>query len=253
MIEDLFPAIKLPLSFEQFELLPRNPAYKYEYWDGCGRLTPRPKFYHAVLELKSFVRPVFGIQTDDELGFRRVTADDWERLPPLLAAAFHRVQPFASLVDTARLRAAETCIWHTRDGADGPLIPEASLVMERKSDREAVAAVLVTLGPAGGPADVSSWRRTTPAGNAAHDGGQPHLTWIFVAPWHARLGVGTALLDVAAQALAEQGYSELASTFLLGNESSQLWHWRNGFRLLPHFGSMRSIREQLPAEKDKNE
>jgi hypothetical protein len=31
----------------------------------------------------------------------------------------------------------------------------------------------------------------------------------------------------------------LASTFLLGNESSMLWHWRNGFQLLQYPGSRR--------------
>jgi hypothetical protein len=50
-----------------------------------------------------------------------------------------------------------------------------------------------------------------------------------------------ALLDAVVRALASLGYSELASTFLLGNESSTLWHWRTGFRLLSHPGSMRAI------------
>ena len=60
----------------------------------------------------------------------------------------------------------------------------------------------------------------------------PHLTWIFVSPVDARQGVGTALLDVAVRALLRLEYTELASTFLLGNESSMLWHWRAGFKLL---------------------
>ena len=76
----------------------------------------------------------------------------------------------------------------------------------------------------------------------------PHLTWVMVSPWFARQGVGTALLDAAIRALVGQGYSELASTFLLGNESSTLWHWRAGFRCLPYPGSMRVIREQVARE-----
>ncbi len=61
--------------------------------------------------------------------------------------------------------------------------------------------------------------------------GRPHLTWIFVHPFAAGQGAGTALLRAATRGLLALGYAELASTFLLGNESSTLWHWRNGFRL----------------------
>ena len=56
------------------------------------------------------------------------------------------------------------------------------------------------------------------------------------------------LLRVESNWLDPAGYKELASTFLLGNESSTLWHWRMGFRLLAYPGSMRLIREQARAE-----
>ena len=39
--------------------------------------------------------------------------------------------------------------------------------------------------------------------------------------------------------LLAMGYKELASTFLIGNDSSMLWHWRSGFRLLAYPGSWR--------------
>jgi hypothetical protein len=32
---------------------------------------------------------------------------------------------------------------------------------------------------------------------------------------------------------------------MLGNESSMLWHWRNGFRLLEHPGSIRRMKAQM--------
>jgi len=46
-------------------------------------------------------------------------------------------------------------------------------------------------------------------------------------------GLGSTLLASAATALRGLGYRDLASTFLVGNERSALWHWRNGFRLIP--------------------
>ena len=62
---------------------------------------------------------------------------------------------------------------------------------------------------------------------------------MFVAPLSAGRGVGTALLHAAVRELLALGFTELASTFLLGNDSSMLWHWRAGFRLLTHSASRR--------------
>jgi GNAT superfamily N-acetyltransferase len=101
--------------------------------------------------------------------------------------------------------------------------------------------VLVTLLPATDPADWRSyhWPEPPPADCVARGLGRPHLTWVFVSPYYGGRGAGTALLHAAAKALRAKGYTEMASTFLLGNESSMLWHWRNGFRLLPHAHSLR--------------
>jgi len=49
-----------------------------------------------------------------------------------------------------------------------------------------------------------------------------------------------ALLDMAVQALLRLGYKELTSTFIIGNESSMLWHWRAGFKLPEQPWSMRT-------------
>jgi len=246
MIDKWFSTIELPLAFEQFKRLPQNPAYKYEYFSDRTWLTPRPKSYHALLDLRSFSRPIANMATDEDVGIRPLADEGWQRLPRLFAAAFGRVQPFASLADEARLQAAEESLEQTRDGADGPLIGDACLVAACPPDGTPIAALLTTLTPAGDPSEWDSWRWTTPPppDAVALGTGRPHLTWVFVSPWFARQGVGTSLLDVAVRALIRLGYEELGGTFLLGNESSMLWHWRTGFRLLPYPGSMRVIREQ---------
>jgi hypothetical protein len=35
------------------------------------------------------------------------------------------------------------------------------------------------------------------------------------------------------------GFVQLATTFLVGNDASMLWHWRNGFQLLQYPNSRR--------------
>ena len=227
MIDDWFSAIELPLNMRQFRQLPQNPAYKYEYFDGHAWLSPRPKSCHAILDLQSLTPPADGISDRNKVVIRSLQEDDWSRLPSLFAAAFHRVQPFASLTDKTRLKAAEDCLGQTREGAEGPLVNEACLVAAE--DDAPVGATLVTLPPRLAIACAE---------------GLPHLTWIFVGPFQARQGIGTALLGAAARALLRLGFARLASTFLVGNESSMLWHWQAGFTLLEQPWSVRRMRKE---------
>ncbi len=227
MIDDWFSTIELPLTIEQFHQLPRNPAYKYEYFDGHAWLSPRPHWCYAILDLQIFVRPAGGIASHEKLVIRPLQEADWPQLPELLAAAFHRVQPFASLTDDTRLKAAEDCLGHTRAGGDGSFVDDACMVAAR--DDGPVGAILITLPP------------DPPLKSAA---GLPHVTWIFVSPRVTRHGIGTGLLDAAVQGLLQLGFARLASGFLVGNEASMLWHWQAGFKLLEQPWSMRAIRRE---------
>jgi hypothetical protein len=229
MINDWYESIELPISIEQFWRLPKNAAYKYEYFDGHAYLSPRPKSQHAVLDLQTFLRPIDEMAAQEELAIRPLQEADWATLPKVFAAAFHNVQPFASLPDEDCLAAAAECLSESHQGAEGPLVESACLAATRKSDDGVVGATVITLPPA----------------HAVYGAeGLPHLTWIFVGPWHARCGVGCALLDEAVRELLKLGYTKLASTFLLGNDSSTLWHWKAGFRLLEDEWSLRKIRRR---------
>lgn len=238
MCDDWMPFLKLPLTIEQFHQLPRSGAYKYEYIGSEAWLTPRPKHYHALLEL----RPVEGTKA---VPMRRLGVDDWDALVPIFRGAFHNIQPFGSLEDDALDNAAKTCLERTRTGQDGPLIEQACLVALDGERR--IGAILITLLPDEDPTDwdAFSWPEPPPADCVANRQGRPHLTWIFVGPWHKGEGTGTALLATAVRELLALGYTQLASTFLSSNESSLLWHWRNGFRLLAYPGSKREMKKRL--------
>jgi ribosomal protein S18 acetylase RimI-like enzyme len=143
----------------------------------------------------------------------------------------------------------------TREGNDGPLIEPACFVAEDASDGQPVGAVLVTLMPEGDPNEFRSfrWREPPPPDWLERSLGRPHLTWIFVGPWDAGHGIGSALLAEATRHLLAHRYRELVSTFLLGNDASLLWHWRNGFRLLAYPGSPRQILRRIRAPRGPSE
>jgi hypothetical protein len=237
MCDDWMPTIRLALPREQLRQLPRNAAYKYEVVNGQVFLTPRPRHYHALLDL----RPV---EADESVAVRPARPDDWEELVAVFAAAFRDVQPFGCLDEDTRKQAARSCLQRTATGGDGPRIESASFVAVVPETGRPAGAILVTLLPKGDPCawDSYSWPAPPPEDAIARRLGRPHLTWIFAA--RVGEGTGTALLAAAVRGLLGLGYTELASTFLLGNESSMLWHWRNGFRLLPYPGSWRALQQR---------
>jgi GNAT superfamily N-acetyltransferase len=219
MCDEWMPAIKLPLGRDEYHRLPRNPAYKYEYLDGHAYLTPRARHYHALLDLATF-RP--GAEPVDPVALRRAEASDFTDLIPLFAAAFRCIQPFGSLDDAMRKEAAQQALERTRTGGDGPLIGRASFVALDGENGRTIGALFVTLLPGGDPCDWDSyyWSEPPPADAVERRLGRPHLTWVFVSPLCVGHGVGTALLAAAVRELWALGYVEMASTFMIGNDSS---------------------------------
>jgi hypothetical protein len=234
MADDHFRLIELHLSIDEFHRLPQNSAYKYEYFGSRAVLSPRPKCFRAVLDLQ----PMTDVERCD---VRPVPPAEIMEMATLFRAAFHRTQPFAALDDPEALTAARQCLEKTAGGGDGPLIaPACFQAFEPRCDGP-VGAILVTLQPADVVDNWSSygWKEPPPPDAIERLLGCPHLTWVFVSPCEARRGIGSALLAASVRALLDLRYRRIASTFLLGNDSSTLWHWRNGFRLQPLHSAMR--------------
>ncbi len=235
MVEEWMPPLQLPLSPTQFVQLPRNAAFKYTYYEGLAWIHPQPRYYHALLSL-----PSLEIEGTADVSLRPFATRDWSPLADLFAGAFASHQPFAGQEEPGRRFAAREALDRTADGGDGPWIERASFVAFDPANA-ILGAIMVTLLPALDPThwDSYSWEDPPPADCIERRLGRPHLTWIFVDPRRAGRGIGCALLRASASALVAMRYDELASTFMLGNESSMLWHWRAGFRLLSFPGSKR--------------
>jgi GNAT superfamily N-acetyltransferase len=243
--------LRLEIPIEQFRRLPHNVDYRYEYFDGAAQIRTRAHVSDAYLTIPD--PSTRRAESDEaETSIRPLVEGDWDKLPGLFAAAFDRIGPFALLDETSRLLAARDCLEYTRHGGDGPLIASACRVAVDRRDGDIVGGALITLPFAHQMLDFDERRgQIGPAPPAStKETGWPHLTWIFVAPYLAGEGLGTALLDGVCSAIWDLGYRELASSFQHGNSSSMRWHWRNGFQLLPYFGSKRWMtsrrRDQAP-------
>ncbi len=230
------PRLSLLMTQEEFERLPRNGGYDYRYENGKAQLTPNVIYYRARLHFRAGEGPA-PLPPDPRLTFRKVADNDWPVLTTLFADAFAEMQPFGSLDSGWRSQVAGNLLAQTRDGGDGPFLADASLVACDQNDRR-LGALLLTLVPEQNPMvpDTFVWHTEPPQNAVLLRKGRPHLTWVFVGADDAGRGVGTRLLIEAIERLRAAGFSEMVSTFIRGNEASGLWHWRNGFRLLPRHG-----------------
>jgi GNAT superfamily N-acetyltransferase len=243
MCEEWMPNLTLSLTGEQYEQLPRNSAYQYDYRHGTALLSPRPKHYHAILKFAGRQLPG-PEELSRDVQVRPMQAADQAALPEIFADAFMRVQPFGGLPMERRLAAARLALEKTWQGGDGPWLRQASFTAVHAERNAPLGAVAVTLVPGGDPADAESYRWPETAAVPQDAKGQPHLTWIFVSPLWKAGGIGSALLEKAVRALEKLGYADLWTTFMLGNDASTLWHWRNGFTLAAFPLSRRASRRE---------
>jgi GNAT superfamily N-acetyltransferase len=245
MLEDWYRPIEVTIPFEQWALFPKLLGYRNEYFDGRAVWTPRPKAYNAVLHLDRFACD------DDECGspvskivVRGLREEDWDTLALAFDDAFQRVSPFCSLTNPERMTAATDCLAHTRRGGDGEFLSDASVVATDDAGR-LVGALLVTRWTYADGSDTAGTLRSTESTDA-------HITWAFVRQIDAGHGIGTRMLVEAVCRLRDRHFAKLYTTFMSGNEPSLLWHWRNGFTLLPHPLSPRELRRRwIEAPRDR--
>lgn len=240
MLNDWFLDLTLKMSWDEFQLLPRHPAFRYEYRSDQCQISSRPIYYHARLSIQ---QSLFNQTADSSLSCFEIcedlTEEDWNDAAVLFGAAFSRSPPLFQHSSEFRQIAAARILKRTRTGQDGPWVAGASWVIREARGGKILGVSLVTLLPSD---DLSgfrdhAWNIDAPSNAVEMGWGFPHLTWIFVDPRFSRNGLGQALLLKTAESLQHLGYTTLFSTFLLGNDASLLWHWKMGFKLLSHVSS----------------
>jgi GNAT superfamily N-acetyltransferase len=195
----------LPMRFEDWELLPYQPGWKYEYWGGCAHITPNHQT--AVTVVPVTPRPVTA-----SYAIRPVRPDDDIALLAVYLAAFADNQAFCDYTDERMSDAARRDLRESFTGRRAPLLGAARVAV----DAETVDTPLV------GAALVSRDRQYGPV-----------LDLLFMHPaWHRR-GLATALVATAMNALHQAGERTLTSVYQLANPNSQAWHRAFGFVEMP--------------------
>ncbi len=101
-----FRPVRAPMSIASYRRLPRHPAYKFEYWDGQLRITPRWNSHAMFLPLRSPEEAV--VPELEGASIRPLQNSDWDVLPNVLALAFADAPPLSVLRGRRRVWAART-------------------------------------------------------------------------------------------------------------------------------------------------
>jgi GNAT superfamily N-acetyltransferase len=237
------------MSVEDFDRLPRHADYRWEYYDGALQICPRMHTHDAYLALRPpDDRPL--PENDERARIRPLADTDWDEMVPVFGGAMADVPPFANLDEGDRKAAARDCLNYTRTGGDGALlVPACFVAVDERRDGDVIGGILITVLKERHRRHFDGVRSLVepPPARTEPDLGQSHLCWIFVSRWSAGHGIGKSLLAASTRVLWDLGHRELATTFLRSNWSSVLWHWRNGFRLLPSYAAL--LRTQYRAER----
>jgi hypothetical protein len=218
-------------------------SFKNEYLEGEVHYTPRPKTTDLLLELTNWRPPPSPSETfpktKSPLLIRPLQEEDWPQLPEVFFSAFRDQQPLYCWNQPAAKRASRCIMEWTRRGGDGDPLRNACFVAlspaeraEQNGELQPCGAAIVSLVPVGhvmGARESDSFPHPQDPSRRV----LPHLDWMFVARWMKRRGVGTLLLTNVVRALLDNGFTKLASTFVLEDLASMRWHWRNGFVLPP--------------------
>ena len=193
----------IPMTWEEFEQMPRKLGWKHEYWDGQAHFSPRWQSVTVTCPVQR--RPV---QTSCTV--RPVAESDEPQLVTAYVEAFGDSFDFCDW-DLEKIQAAaKDDMRRMLSGQRGCLLPASRIAIDGQStyeEEKIIGAALITQS----------------------EGQRPLLDILLVVPqWHGK-GIATALVAAASNDLHANGVKILESRYLLGNVESRAWHQKFGF------------------------
>ncbi|MFN8443881.1 MAG: GNAT family N-acetyltransferase [Caldilineaceae bacterium] len=192
----------IPMSIDEFHVMPHKLGWKYEYWEGQAYISPR------MSSVVTTVVPVEPRPVPACCLCRPTEEDDISLLRPAYFAAFVEAVDYCDYPPEHVAQAAERNLITFFAGDRGTPLPASHLAFDPQSPQStAIGAALIV----------------------EKNDGIPMIDLLYVVPEWQNRGVATALVSSAMNALHVVGYTTLKSRYLLSNEQSRNWHLRFGF------------------------
>jgi RimJ/RimL family protein N-acetyltransferase len=211
----------VPMTVDEYHLLPFEPGWKCEYWDGKAHYSPR---YHAVVTTVA----VAARDVDTDCLLRQPAESDIEALTPVYVAAFRETIEYFGHSQAQIAEAARRDLRNYFAGEHGQPSSASCLAIAPGSnpDEETFAGAAMITSTVNGPL----------------------LYLLFVAPQWQRRGLATVMVSAAINELHELGEKRLTSRYHIGNEQSMAWHQRFGFVEEPDLRRARLYLQQARVE-----
>ncbi|MBI1764430.1 MAG: GNAT family N-acetyltransferase [Acidobacteria bacterium] len=187
------------MTVAEYELLPFEPGWQCEYYDGQAHFTPR---YHPVVTmlqvgLRAFTAPCL---------IRPATAADAAELAATYVASFGVTIEYCDYTAEAMRNAAARALHEHFSGERGNPLSASRVAVDPHRDKRLVGAALLFTGRESARLDL-----------------------LFVHPgWQGRR-LATALVADAVNQLHCYGERRLMSRYHIGNDASRRWHQQFGF------------------------
>lgn len=189
----------VPMTIEEYELLPFEPGWKCEYYDGQAHFTPR---YHPVITLLQ-VRPrVFTAPCP----LRPATSADVEKLTEIYVRSFGATLEYCDYTNEELRAAAERALHEHFIGERGHPLSASRVALEPDNPHRLLGAALLITGRESAKLDL-----------------------LFVRPDWQGCRLATALVSDAVNHLHRYGERRLMSRYHIGNDASRHWHQTFGF------------------------
>ena len=193
----------VPMSFEEFELLPVEPGWKSEYRDGKAHVTPS--------EHVAFARvTVSPAPVNSPLPMNGVTPEDQGVLLTCFATAFQDTIEYCDSDPAHTSDSGRKLMREYFGGKRGSALQASKMAWfhpRQGGDRQVAGAALIV----------------------GHKDNSALLDLLFVHPDYRGQGLASALVQGAINHLAHLGKDPLFSRYHLGNLPSRTWHQRFGF------------------------
>ncbi len=216
-------SLHIPMTFEEWDLMPWKFGWKHEYFGGEAHMTPRHDHVHV-----RFRGAVSTAELPDGFSMRRVSPDDAPELVGTFIETFEDGVEFCDWTKEMIHDHARTNITEYFDGRRGEPTTASRLATEGKN---IVGAVLL-----------------------CHRDEEPVLDLLMVRPGFRRRGIARALVSAAIRELREHGEGEnLRSAHHAANEESTAWHRAFGFEEEPDISIARMRRMFYIHEASRHE
>lgn len=189
----------VPMTVEEYELLPFELGWKCEYYDGQAHFTPR---YHPVSTMLQVSRRTFSAPCP----LRPAVTADAEKLAEVYVLSFGATLEYCDYTDEEMHKAAERALHEHFTGERGHPLSASRVAVDPNHPDRLIGAALLLTGRASAKLDL-----------------------LFVRPGWQGCGLGTALVSDASNHLHLYGERRLMSRYHIGNDASRRWHQKFGF------------------------